>query len=102
MIKIRPDLKKWKRPQHIDQYPIGPSFDAGHLVEKNAGWRSVCPVINLAKCTGCYRCYLLCPDGVIFKKDKKVAIDFDFCKGCGVCSFECPVKAISMVKEDRK
>jgi pyruvate ferredoxin oxidoreductase delta subunit len=102
MSKTRPELKKWNRPDHIKQYPSGPSFDAGHLVEKNAGWRSMCPSIDLNKCTACYRCYLLCPDGVIFKKDRKIAIDYNFCKGCGVCAYECPAKAISMLKESKK
>ncbi|RLG69799.1 MAG: pyruvate ferredoxin oxidoreductase, partial [Candidatus Iainarchaeum archaeon] len=23
----------------------------------------------------------------------------DYCKGCGICASECPVKAISMVEE---
>jgi len=98
-MKNRPGIKKWKRPKHIDEYRVGPGFDAGHLVAGNAGWRTFRPVVNLEKCTGCYKCYLLCPDGVIFKKDKKVAIDFDFCKGCGLCSYECPARAIAMVKE---
>jgi pyruvate ferredoxin oxidoreductase delta subunit len=26
-------------------------------------------------------------------------IDLNYCKGCGICSFECPSKCIVMVKE---
>jgi len=26
-------------------------------------------------------------------------IDYDYCKGCGICAQECPFKAISMVRE---
>ncbi|MFP3216806.1 MAG: 4Fe-4S binding protein, partial [Vulcanisaeta sp.] len=26
-------------------------------------------------------------------------IDYDHCKGCGICAHECPVKAIKMVPE---
>jgi pyruvate ferredoxin oxidoreductase delta subunit len=36
---------------------------------------------------------------VIFKKEDKVDNDLDFCKGCGVCSYECRVDAIEMIKE---
>ncbi|MCK4803860.1 MAG: 4Fe-4S binding protein [Spirochaetes bacterium] len=98
-MKNRPGITKWKRPEHINDYPVGPGMDAGHLVAGNAGWRTFRPVINIESCTGCYRCYLVCPDGVIFKKNDKIDIDLDFCKGCGVCSYECPANAIDMIKE---
>jgi pyruvate ferredoxin oxidoreductase delta subunit len=26
-------------------------------------------------------------------------IDYDYCKGCGICAVECPRKAIEMVPE---
>jgi Pyruvate/2-oxoacid:ferredoxin oxidoreductase delta subunit len=26
-------------------------------------------------------------------------VDYDYCKGCGVCANECPKKAIAMVPE---
>ena len=42
-------------------------FEAGYLVAKNAGWRNVRPVVDLAACTGCLQCYMLCPDGAVFK-----------------------------------
>jgi Pyruvate/2-oxoacid:ferredoxin oxidoreductase delta subunit len=28
-----------------------------------------------------------------------VEIDYDYCKGCGICANECPAKAIAMVEE---
>ena len=28
--------------------------------------------------------------------------DFDFCKGCGICANECPVKAIEMIVEGKE
>jgi len=96
---IRPSLKQFKKPLHINDYPTGPSYECGHLVTKNAGWRTFKPQIELDKCKNCLRCYLVCPDGVIFKTTEKVAIDYDFCKGCGICAHECKFKAITMVKE---
>jgi pyruvate ferredoxin oxidoreductase delta subunit len=29
----------------------------------------------------------------------RVEVNYDYCKGCGICAQECPVKAISMVPE---
>ncbi|MDR1043419.1 MAG: 4Fe-4S binding protein [Clostridiales Family XIII bacterium] len=46
-------------------------------------------------------CYLLCPDGTIYREAGEFAIDYDFCKGCGICSRECKVNAIRMVSEDK-
>lgn len=80
-------------------------YPAGHLVTKNAGWRNVRPVLDAAKCTMCLQCYLYCPDGTIFKVRNDgnqvtgLAIDYDFCKGCGVCARACRFAAIEMVDE---
>ena len=81
-------------------------FEAGHLVSKNAGWRSVRPVLDEAVCTRCLLCYMQCPDGTIYKMADenarsgiRLAVDYDFCKGCGVCAKACRCGAISMVPE---
>jgi pyruvate ferredoxin oxidoreductase delta subunit len=95
----RPGIKKHKNPSHISDYPEAPCFDAGYLVTENAGWRTEKPIIDKSKCTGCFYCYLCCPEGVIFKADKKIDIDYAFCKGCGICAKVCKSKAIDMVRE---
>jgi pyruvate ferredoxin oxidoreductase delta subunit len=95
----RPTVKKYEQPTHIDQYPTGPCFVAGHLVTINAGWRTEKSVVEGGKCIGCYQCYLVCPEGVIFKSEGIVDIDYDFCKGCGICARICPKDAIKMIKE---
>ena len=42
---------------------------------------------------------MYCPDGVISKAEKKIEIDYDFCKGCGICEKICKVGAIKMEDE---
>jgi pyruvate ferredoxin oxidoreductase delta subunit len=96
----RPTVKKFKTPQHIDDYPCGPCYEAGHLVTENASWRTEKPIIDKNACVNCLICYMCCPDGVIFKDNGKVDIDYSFCKGCGICAKECKCGAIKMVKED--
>jgi Pyruvate/2-oxoacid:ferredoxin oxidoreductase delta subunit len=44
----------------------------------------------------------MCPDNAIVKlgPGEGFRIDLDYCKGCGICSHECPCGAIAMVAED--
>lgn len=84
-------------------------FAAGHLVTKNAGWRSQRPVIDAAACTACGQCILYCPDGCLYSacepgangapQGPAIAVDQDFCKGCGICAKLCRFGAIAMVPE---
>jgi len=98
----RPKHTGFTKPTHINEYPTGPQYEAGFLPEKNAGWRTFRPVVDHDACVFCLRCYLVCPDGTIFKNDGKINVDMDYCKGCGVCAYECPKDAIKMEKEEIK
>ncbi len=81
----------------------GVILKAGSSAEKKtAGWRTYRPIRDNEKCIHCLRCWIFCPDSAIKVKDGKVAgIDYDHCKGCGICAQECPkkVKAITMKLE---
>lgn len=96
----RPPVVKYTRPRRLAEYPTGPACPSGHLVEINAGWRTFRPSFDREKCTGCLVCYLVCPDGVIRREEGKVAVDYDFCKGCGICAHECRAGAVTMVREE--
>jgi len=95
---LKPYLREVK-PFTLADYPEATAYEAGFLVTKNSTWRSQRPVVNAEKCTGCLQCYLHCPEGVIFQKEKIVDIDFDFCKGCGICRKICKFSAIEMKEE---
>ncbi|MEO0085813.1 MAG: 4Fe-4S binding protein [candidate division WOR-3 bacterium] len=91
-------LKKWQ------ELPCGAIIeDMKEVLDNKTGaWRSQRPVWNKDKCTSCYMCWLYCPDAAIVIKDGKVAgINYDYCKGCGICASVCPkkVQAITMEKE---
>ncbi|MCX6574737.1 MAG: 4Fe-4S binding protein, partial [Candidatus Aminicenantes bacterium] len=40
-----------------------------------------------------------CPEPAIEVVDEWPVVDYDYCKGCGICAEECPSKCIVMVEE---
>ncbi|MBS7609815.1 4Fe-4S binding protein [Candidatus Bathyarchaeota archaeon] len=66
---------------------------------RTGDWRTRKPIIDEQKCTNCLLCWVYCPDAAIERTPKKVMVNYDYCKGCGICANECPVKAITMVME---
>ncbi|MCL5962199.1 MAG: 4Fe-4S binding protein [Chloroflexi bacterium] len=84
------------------QVPTGGVIEgAGNSVEYQTGdWRSERPVIDFSKCIQCLFCWVYCPDGAIKTENQKVVgVDYYHCKGCGICSTECPAKCIKMIDE---
>lgn len=57
--------------------------------------------LSCGNCFECDNCYGVCPDNAIIKlgPGNRFRIDYDFCKGCGLCASECPCGAIDMVPE---
>jgi pyruvate ferredoxin oxidoreductase gamma subunit len=63
-------------------------------------WRTQRPVIEPGLCHGCaWICSSLCPDGAIAIASGRPVIDYDHCKGCGVCVAVCPHHAIRVERE---
>ena len=70
------------------------------VLYKTGDWRSQKPVRDQEKCTDCLQCWIVCPDASIIVEDQKIVkIDYDYCKGCGICANVCPFDAIEMVQE---
>jgi Pyruvate/2-oxoacid:ferredoxin oxidoreductase delta subunit len=56
--------------------------------------------MSCGNCFGCDNCYGVFPDNAIAKlADGSYEIDYDYCKGCGLCVTECPCGAIEMEPE---
>jgi NADPH-dependent glutamate synthase beta subunit-like oxidoreductase len=51
-------------------------------------------------CNNCDNCRIFCSEVSIEVVDGKRRIDFDYCKGCGVCVAECPRSAM-VIEEER-
>lgn len=72
-------------------------------VEVRTGlWRTVRPEIDYERCNRCsWVCATFCPDGaVLVEADRTPRIDYDHCKGCGICAAVCPPHAIAVVPEE--
>ena len=54
------------------------------------------------QCEYCDLCRLLCPDLAITRNEHsgQIEIDYNYCKGCGICAEVCPKGAIKMVFEE--
>jgi pyruvate ferredoxin oxidoreductase delta subunit len=83
--------------------PIGGIlFEPGSAMKYKTGdWRAFKPNVDQGKCINCLLCWIFCPDAAIIRKEKFVDVNYDYCKGCGICANECPVKAITMTEEKR-
>ena len=58
--------------------------------------------MSCGNCFHCDNCLAVCPDNAVLKVDdakRAYAIDYDYCKGCGICAAECPCGAIEMIPE---
>jgi 2-oxoacid:acceptor oxidoreductase delta subunit (pyruvate/2-ketoisovalerate family) len=57
--------------------------------------------LSCGNCFECDNCYGVCPDNAVIKlgPGQRYEIDYDYCKGCGLCAAECPCGAITMEPE---
>jgi ferredoxin len=52
---------------------------------------------DVAKCTGCGQCAMVCPRGVFVMEDGRARlVDRDACIECGACSLNCDFAAIEV------
>jgi Pyruvate/2-oxoacid:ferredoxin oxidoreductase delta subunit len=80
--------------------PIRPSNREGRYT-RNQALVSAGRCFQCGTCTFCFRCYDYCPDLAIWMNAEqgRREIDYDHCKGCGICAEECPRGAVAWVKE---
>ena len=72
-------------------------------LEPEAARQEVARCMHCGRCTECDNCLIFCPDmSVLVKEDNLFGyrVDYDYCKGCGICFTECPRHAITMIDEE--
>ena len=75
-----------------------PYSDFNSYTATVASWRVLKPVYNRDICIDCQNCWVWCPDTSIISRDKQMlGIDYDHCKGCGVCVEVCPTNPKSLM-----
>jgi 2-oxoacid:acceptor oxidoreductase delta subunit (pyruvate/2-ketoisovalerate family) len=91
--QVRPELDAARRSTTFDEV-------VGGLDEDNALFEAR-RCLSCGNCLECDNCYGVCPDNAVLKlgPGQRYAIDYDYCKGCGICVAECPCGAITMVPE---
>jgi NADPH-dependent glutamate synthase beta subunit-like oxidoreductase/Pyruvate/2-oxoacid:ferredoxin oxidoreductase delta subunit len=86
-----PELSAAKRTENFSE------INRGIPVEK--GVREAKRCFSCGVCRECNNCLYFCPDICVSLKDGKYEFDYDYCKGCGICSHECCAGVICMVQE---
>jgi len=91
---VRPLLEPARRTTTFDEV-VGGLAEATALFEARR-------CMSCGTCFECDNCFGLCPDNAVIKlgPGNGFAIDYDFCKGCGICATECPAGAIDLVPEE--
>jgi 2-oxoacid:acceptor oxidoreductase delta subunit (pyruvate/2-ketoisovalerate family) len=71
-------------------------------ISTNLAIREADRCFNCGICNQCDNCYMFCPDiAVIREKDGELRrINYDYCKGCGLCVVECPRNAMTLREEE--
>jgi 2-oxoacid:acceptor oxidoreductase gamma subunit (pyruvate/2-ketoisovalerate family)/2-oxoacid:acceptor oxidoreductase delta subunit (pyruvate/2-ketoisovalerate family) len=90
-----PDGKQASEPLRPYVFPVS-TMDS--LRNHTGSWSEERPVLT-DECTACALCALFCPEGVITRTDGSMAIDYLYCKGCGICEVVCPVRNAIRMEE---
>ncbi len=92
-VTVQPALDAVRRVSNFDEV-------VGGLDESNALFEAR-RCLSCGNCFECDNCFGVCPDNAVIKlgPGKRFKFNYDYCKGCGLCSTECPCGAIRMEPE---
>ncbi len=92
-----------KVPEWEEQRPVAPWLPVvrdRRYIDGLTDRRGSKPSLDMAQCTMCSLCWVLCPDGAIARIPEGLQFDYEDCRGCGLCAIECPRHAIRMLEEE--
>jgi NADPH-dependent glutamate synthase beta subunit-like oxidoreductase len=90
---VQPLLEDARRCSTFDEVAGG--------LDRNSALYEARRCLSCGNCFECDNCYGMCPDNAIVKlgPEQRFRINYEYCKGCGLCAAECPCGAIDMVLE---
>jgi len=68
-------------------------------LDQTAAAREASRCLSCGVCFQCDNCWHFCPDAAVIKQGAAYQVDYNFCKGCGICVQECPCGHIDMRME---
>jgi NADPH-dependent glutamate synthase beta subunit-like oxidoreductase len=90
---VQPRLLKEERVRSFGEIDL--------RISANLAIREAERCFNCGLCNECDNCRLFCPDLAVIRKEACPgrSINYDYCKGCGICVVECPRNAMSLEEE---
>ncbi|MDR5683193.1 MAG: 4Fe-4S binding protein [Armatimonadota bacterium] len=84
--------------RQLDRGPVIPGGTSRGF--STGDWRQEAPILDLDRCVHCMLCWLYCPDSsILVAGGRVVGIDYEHCKGCGICAAVCPPRASAIRME---
>ncbi|WP_122819756.1 NAD(P)-binding protein [Varibaculum vaginae] len=91
--RVRAKIESARRASTFDEVVQGLDEDSALFEARRC--------MSCGNCFGCDNCFGVCPDNAITKiKPGEYEFKYDYCKGCGICSEECPCGSIMMIPEE--
>jgi Pyruvate/2-oxoacid:ferredoxin oxidoreductase delta subunit len=94
---------RMSQPRLIREERIRSFAEIDLRVSGNIAMRETERCFNCGLCNQCDNCHLFCPDMSVVHDQSAQGrhINYDYCKGCGLCVVECPRNAMTLEEENR-
>jgi len=89
------------QPQLLAEERVKTFAEIDLRISANLAIRETGRCFNCGICNQCDNCHLYCPDVAALRERnmENRHIDYDYCKGCGLCVAECPRNAMTLGEE---
>lgn len=99
------NLNYFKKKDRIEPDKLEPFERVNNFEEVWKGFKEKDLILECERCfscgvcNACDNCWVFCPDVSIIRNGEEYSVNYDYCKGCGVCARECPRSVIDMEEE---